>query len=337
MNTTYIQTDQDGFEFLLNKETKTAEVIKYKEFFYSNEEDLSNVFIPLSITHKNEEFIIQSIKNNSFKAASINSIQFPPDSKILTIEKAFAFSTIHSISIPPSVTELKDGWCCNTPLLSKVTVMKNNKYYKNYEEDEKLILGKSDITKDEYDVLIFASRDIKKVTIPPNITTISSYAFSESSITYIHIPSHITQICTGAFDRCEKLQQVDIPHDSNLTKIEKCVFQLISIKKIFIPDLITEIDVAAFFNCEKLKFVEFSPNSQLQTIQENAFHGSPIMSINIPKHVIKINISFFGCSISPVRIVEINENTDMKKIDLVLFDCIYLMVPFNLRHLVTIS
>ena len=44
-------------------------------------------------------------------------------------------------------------------------------------KDDKVLFGKSDEKNDEFDILLFACRDIEKVSIPSNIKIISSNAF----------------------------------------------------------------------------------------------------------------------------------------------------------------
>lgn len=66
--------------------------------------------------------------------------------------------------------------------------MPNNRHYIYF--DDKYILGKTDEKKDEY--------DIKEVLIPSFITQIGSYAFSETLIDKISIPSNVTRILKGA-------------------------------------------------------------------------------------------------------------------------------------------
>lgn len=61
-------------------------------------------------------------------------------------------------------------------------------------KENKYLLGKSDPNNDEFDILLFASRDIEKISIPSNIRIISSYAFNY----------------------CLSLKKVEIPLNSNL-------------------------------------------------------------------------------------------------------------------------
>lgn len=102
--------------------------------------------------------------------------------------------------------------------------MQNNKYYKNYEENDKLIVGKSDINKEEFDTLVFACRDIKTISILSNIKKISSFAFTESSLESIYIPSYVKEIGLFAFGECSNLRHIEFSPNSELKIIDEFLF-----------------------------------------------------------------------------------------------------------------
>ena len=267
-----IEINQNNLIYRLNDDNKTVSVIGCS----SNDD----VFIPRSIYYKSQEYIVKRVNESSFKDSNIFSIQFAPDSEIQTIEKnAFSNSTIEKIFLPSSVSELESGWICDAMNLIKVSVMPNNEYFKNY--DENLVIGKSD----EFDVLIFARRDVKKIEIPKNIKQIASYSFSYSLIEQIKIPPSVKKICEGAFSHCKHLQSVEIPIDSELTEIEDLAFSCTSIKKLFIPRHVTKISFGSFSYCKHLQCIEFSQDSELKSIEQNAFYLSPIESLSIPSSV----------------------------------------------------
>ncbi|KAK8836781.1 hypothetical protein M9Y10_037303 [Tritrichomonas musculus] len=198
-----------------------------------------------------------------FACRDIQTIEIPP--YIRQIEShAFDSISIESFTIPASLTELKEGWCAGTPKLKRVIVDPSNQRYKNCEENEKLIVGKSDIKSDKYDVLVFACRDVKSANIPPEIIKISSYAFSRSSIVNVFISPHVKQICKYSFSWCNRLRRFEIPQDSELQKIEKYSFSCSSIECIFIPRNVTRIYDSCFFTCDNLKMIEIDEKSSVK-------------------------------------------------------------------------
>lgn len=181
--------------------------------------------------------------------------------------KALYLLSVESLNFPAKLSELENGWCTMVKKLVKVTVDPDNKKYKNDENDDKLIIGKTD----DFNILVFAARDIKTTTIPPNITHISSFSFNFSSIECIVIPPSVKVIDEFAFSECFKLTQVEIPHDSQLETIGKGAFYFTKIKKIFIPRNVLHICEKVFSSCKQLEEIEFANDSNLQTIDLHAF------------------------------------------------------------------
>lgn len=176
--------------YSLDDEKKVAAVI-------SNDNASGNIYIPKSIKHNNQEYIVTSILKWSFKnSKTIRSINFPPDSKIKSIDdESFAYSNLESLVIPSFLSELKECWCSHTTALTKVVIMPNNQNFMWI--NNQMIVGKSDKDNSDYDVLIFVSRDVEEIVIPSFIKTIGPYAFSETKIKAVLIPPKLIQICEG--------------------------------------------------------------------------------------------------------------------------------------------
>lgn len=147
----------------------------------------------------------QLVKVLSQIAVILTELNIPVNSELRTIKNnAFLDSSIESIFLPASLVELDDEWCVRSSIL-KVDVDKNNPLYSLYEDQ--LLIGKSSIEQDFFDVLVFCARDA-------NITT---------------IPSFIKKIKPYAFFRCYKINEIIIPEDSNLQVIDKNAFSACSV------------------------------------------------------------------------------------------------------------
>lgn len=269
----------DNIIYSIDEETQTACAIDISTY-----PSLFNIFIPRSIQYQSHEYIVTTLKWFATRRTEQYTLNFAPDSEIKKIGHGIISGTsIVSLTIPPSVTILGEEWCDSTSNLIKVIIMPNNPRYKNY--DEKMVIGKSDIESDEYDVLVFVSRDVQSVTIPSNIKIIGPNSFDNSQIESISISPHITRICTHAFNFCTKLKSVEIPPDSELQVIEDYAFIETKIERIFIPPHLTELGKGAFFDCESNRRVEIPPNSELRKIGESAFSDNPIESLCLPSTV----------------------------------------------------
>lgn len=238
----------------------------------------------------------------------LESIEIPPNSQLRTIEsEAFAWSSIESLTFPSSVIELKEKWCYSSNITS-IDVDPNNPKYSTF-NDAKFIIGKSLIESNDYDVFVFAVRDIKSVIIPNFIKVIDSFAFHE----------------------CSSLKDFEFQDNSQLQIIDKYALSCSTINKISIPKHVNCIMEYAFSSCSEMKKVDFHKNSELKLIDKFAFSWTSIDSIVIPSHVTFIGKNaFYKCNV--LQIIEINENSQLEKQCFeVFFDLLdpLLMVPAN--------
>lgn len=152
--------------------------------------------------------------------------------------------------------------------------MPNNKNYKNL--DDIFVIGKSDLKSGDFDTIVFVSRNVKNVIIPPFIKIINSYSFSCLQIERISIPSNVTVIGKGAFQYCKKLEKIEIPSNSKIKKIEKYAFLNCQFRSILIPSNASiYIDD---FNYNKLQVIEFSDYLDIINIEKELF-GQPFNAI----------------------------------------------------------
>ncbi|KAK8842425.1 hypothetical protein M9Y10_026008 [Tritrichomonas musculus] len=237
--------EQNKLIFALNKKEKTAS---------------GDLFIPRSIKHDNEYFVVESIKERAFQNLnSISSIIFPPDSEIKRIEKdSFLFSSIEQLFIPSSILYLEEGFCRGTPNLKHIKMMPNHQEMMYV--DNKTLVGKSESSSDEYDVLLFVRRDVKHFD--------RTHYDSKRSF----------EIGEGAFYKCDKLQDIEIPLNSKLQKIETLSFIKTSIKSIKIPSSV--IKLSENFCEEKTKILrdaEYYKHSADQGDIESMFNYAVIL------------------------------------------------------------
>ncbi|KAK8836023.1 hypothetical protein M9Y10_040223 [Tritrichomonas musculus] len=143
----------------------------------------------------------------------------------------------------------------------KIVISPLNSHFKFI--DNKYLLGKSDENTDEFDILLFASREIEEISIPSNAK----------------------KICEYAFENCNYLTTVEIKADSNLHTIGEEAFSCSSIKEIFVPSKVSKIGKSAFSECQNLTKVEIANNCKLQTIETYTFNNcNNLRKIEIPQN-----------------------------------------------------
>lgn len=141
---------------------------------------------------------------------------------------------IESLFISPK-NELEDGWCDCTYKLTNVEISPKNDRFRFLDDKHQIIVSKSDLSNDNYDVICFACRSIQEVIIPSFIKEISSSAFSD----------------------CKKLIKIEISEKSELFSIGMNAFRSTSIENILIPRNINEIWYDVFVDCNVLEIIEF--------------------------------------------------------------------------------
>ena len=258
-------------EFEKNSELK---IIGSDAFSYAQ---IESITIPASVTH---------ICNSAFSQnPKLKQIDFEPNSELQFIgAHAFPSSPAVNISLPTGIEIFEDGWIQNSLINIVALIPSKKQNIINYEDT--FILGKSDLNKDEYDVIILAITKKETVAIPPFIKKISSNAFSDNCyVKKVIISPHVKEIGSDAFFQCEELQVVEFQQNSELQIIGKNAFIRTNINRVFIPPSVIEIGESAFYECDNLQLVEIPYNSQLQIIGKESFSGSQIRRIFIPQHV----------------------------------------------------
>ena len=159
------------------------------------------------------------------------------------------------------------------------------------------------------------------VVIPSGVTTINSWAFSNSTITSITIPASVTNIDSYAFRNTTSLATVTFAGESLLTNIGSQAFYRTALTSITIPASVTRIEEYAFNDATVLASVTFAEGSLLNYIEENAFNGATsLTSFTIPAGVTRIeNDAFRGTNALTSILVDPN-NQKYSAMDGVLFN-----------------
>lgn len=259
---------------------------------------------------------LKSIGDSIFAFCKIRKIDFPENSELETIGSgAFDESSIRSLSIPSSVINLDEKWCQNIYKLTKISIDPNNKRYSYY--NDSIIIGKSNLENDFYDLLLFAPRNIKKVVIP----------------------SFIKRICPYAFDECTNLKSVFFEKNSQLKSIENYSFQDCFFKNISIPSSVTYIGEFAFSSGLQLNDVSFSDDSDLRVIEKGAFSTTSLKSFCVPSNVNSIGKFAFN---RLMGIIEVNPKLMSFNLDAITDSSspsnkpkVAIMVPANMKVIFT--
>ena len=170
---------------------------------------------------------------------------------ILIGDFAFCASSLTSITIPESVTEIGYSAFGSCSSLTSITIPDS-------------------VTEIEDHTFQFCS-SLTSIFIPESVTAIGKQAFRGcSSLTSINIPEGVTEIGEWAFYDCNNLASINI--SKSVTEIEELTFyNCSSLASITIPEGVTEIGEGAFYDCSSLTSITL-PKSLLK-IYRVAFDG----------------------------------------------------------------
>lgn len=222
-----------------------ASVTSISEYAFENCTGLTNVTIPSSVKNidtkafsgcKNLDLVISNAKEN------------------VTVESG-ALDDCKSVTWDLLVDESE------SPLKFKVLTETTAEVTKeNCVEGSVTIPSKVVIDGKTYSVVSIAYQAFKNckgltnITIPTSVIKIEGYAFANSGLTTIELPSSITSIDYGLFSSCSDLVSVKIP--SSVESIgENAFVSCTSLTNLELSSSIKSIGVMAFYNCENLDLV----------------------------------------------------------------------------------
>lgn len=206
---------------------------------------------------------VKVICDNAFYCCyNLQDVEIIENSELNTIgTQAFICTPLKNFFIPEKVENLYEGCLHGTPELVNVSLSSKNKNFKFI--DDKFIVKKSNPKSDNFDVLIFARRDLIDVTIPSFITEIASFAFSG----------------------CSKLKKINFEQNSKLTSIGNYAFFLTQIEGISIPTHVSELSKFVFAKCNQLKIIEIPDDSEIKLIDRSVIVDN--VQFLIPSHLRK--------------------------------------------------
>jgi uncharacterized repeat protein (TIGR02543 family) len=147
----------------------------------------------------------------------------------------------------------------------------------------------------------------------PTVTSIGAYAFQNSlNLISVNISNNVNSIGAYAFSNCNNLTFINIP--TNQTILEQRIFENCSkLTSITIPNSVKSIGAYAFYRCSALSVVEFEEYSQLTSIEQRAFYNcSSLISITIPSSVRTIgNQAFYNAGINASSALIFEDNIDL--------------------------
>jgi len=197
---------------------------------------------------------------------------------------AFYDSTLPSLTIPASVTEIEGEVFRSCTKLTAITVADANPQYKSLDG----VL----MTKDGKKLVCCPAGKTGSFTIPDTVTEIGDYAFYYCfTLTGVTIPDSVTSIGISAFEGCLELVSVTIP-DSVTSIGERAFLECTRMADLKISNSLTKIEGGTFFACHGLTSVTI-PDSVTEISWQAFSECGSLLSITLPDSVTNLGNSVF--------------------------------------------
>ena len=115
-----------------------------------------------------------------------------------------------------------------------------------------------------------------------NLYEIGSYAFSDTGLTEVVLPSNLTLLGAGVFQDCTQLSTISLDK-TNVKIIKPSTFQgCIELKNVSFPNKLLSIGEDAFNNAKKLEKLDLS-NTDINTFGNNSFQDTTgLKTVDLP-------------------------------------------------------
>lgn len=255
----------------LSQCTKLTSIGKYAFAYCSS---VTNILLPEGLTTigtysisymKLTSIIIPSTVKSIGSAGvgrmkTLTTITFAANSKLERIVfNNFISDGLTSFQVPESVSYMSGTAFSGVRTIERVSVHPSNK---NFWSDGKVIYDMKNTT-----LIYFASAITGSYQILPSVTSLSSGAFFQTSLSSIEIPKSVKAIGSYCFAVASNLKQIELPPQIKI--IEEFAFTGSGLTSIVIPDNVTIIKDGAFSNCGALRNIKLPKN--LNEIKGNAF------------------------------------------------------------------
>ena len=271
-------------------------------------------------------FNIETIKEETFKHATLHGFRIPNTVKTIESE-AFCNTSINSnLIIPDSVETLYEEAFSNAKIGGNLTIEKD---FENLDSDifYNATFSGNVVIADNVSKLseaMFESVEANKFYIGKGIKTIpsacfqrvetkegielseeisnlhiESYAFASSSLETFNFSSSISSVESNAFNKCKGLKSITADNSCSIEAFPEGLFSgCVNLKSVEVPGSVKTLNKSVFSGCSSLSQITFKSGSRIEDFGDEAFMNmTSLKSFEVPSSVKRLGASAFeGCT-----------------------------------------
>lgn len=257
----------------------------------------------VSFNQNDTEYVIGA---EAFRNSSLARIEYIEGCKVRKIcDYAFADTNLSTFTVPNGVTEwgedVLSGNAITEIILPEDFSLEQIKLsgamlggYNVTLTNEDYVIEKGVLYNKNKTVLLALLGDVDNLKVENCVTAIYDYAFANSNLEKITIPSSVKTIGKGAFKN-SKLNSITFEEGSQIIGIEAEAFYKTRLSSIELPESVTEIGAYAFADCNFLSEIVFGKN--VIVIGDSAFRNCRSLEITeLPEKLESLgSFAFYGC------------------------------------------
>lgn len=221
---------------------------------------------------------VQTIGDSAFQSCS-SATSLTLNEGLSSIgSMAFGYTSITSVDIPASVTSVAYNAFSGNSLLTDLTVNDNNL---TYADNGGMLYTKA------LDTLLFCPQGITSaVEIYNGCSIIGEYAFNNTQVSAITIPSTVTTLKYGCFQSCSGITELTIPYSVTVIENEVCA-NSINLVTVNLDANVTQTGWYMFAGCSALTTANLAEN--ITQYNEGTFnYCSVLANVTIPPTLTEI-------------------------------------------------
>lgn len=317
----------NGIAYKIDKTNKTATVI---EDYYTDEDNnrqqlcdpySGDIVIPSSITVEGTQYTVTEIGNRAFCIRTINSITLPSSLKKIGDDSFGSVGGITSLTIPASVEEIGQSCFVFCFELKTLKVEEGNKHFcmeqgmlmsadksrvlcltGAYDKEETISITLPSTVKTIDNYAMGGCQALKSLTLPEGLEKIGRFAFENTDISSLTIPSTVSDLGVAFLADTKKLDEIRVAEGNPYFKAidgvlyDKDVCKLLKVTVghtlLSIPKTVKYIDYGAITNTDLRTLV--IPNNVEEVCSFAVRNNDNLKTIVMGSGVNKIGFFAFG-------------------------------------------